>query len=303
MLQLWLEGELSQAEWEQYKRTVEDPERLQQLEDTVKQMEGWQLPKPKMSTEEAWNAFQSRLSELPQTTPVIPLWRRPAVVGIAASLLLIFCVWFFWGAAPVEVYSPVASQVDYQLPDQTSIKLNADSKISFTSRGFKKDRLVKLQGEAFFQVQKGTPFIVESEYGEIKVLGTSFNVYARPDKFEVACATGKVQVTVPGQQPVTLEAGMATKFTGDDLIVSTSFADERLLDWQKGDFYFKDIHLPVVLEELQRQLGVTIITNTPVEGMIYTGFFNKDNQDTALQSVLEPMGLKYQISGDTVVIE
>ena len=287
MLQLWLEGQLSPAEWEQYKQTAEDAERLEQLEQMAQRMDDWQVPKPKMTTEEAWDAFQGRLSELPKSTPVIPLWRRPAVVGIAASLLLIFCVWFFWEASPVEVYSPVATQVSFELPDQTSIKLNADSRITFSERGFKKDRLVKLQGEAFFQVQKGTPFVVESEYGEIKV----------------ACATGKVQVTVPGQEPVLLEAGMATKFTGEDLLVSASFEDERLLDWQKGDFYFKDTQLPLVFEELQRQLGLTIISNTPVEGMIYTGFFNKDNQDAALQSVLEPMGLKYQISGDTVVIE
>ncbi len=301
-LQQWLEGSLSTTEWEAYKQSIEDPQYLEQLEKTIRQMDQWEVPKPKLTTDQAWDAFQERLVELDKT-PVVPLWRKPLVISIAASLLLIFCVWFFWKAPPTEVYSPVATLMNYELPDETSIKLNADSKIFFSSRGFKKDRLVKLQGEAFFEVKKGSQFVVESDYGDITVLGTSFNVYAREDRFEVACATGRVQVSVPGKAPVVLGAGMSTRFEDGDMEVTQSFDPEHLLDWQKGDFYFKNTHLPVVFDELQRQLGITIIPNTPVEGMIYTGFFNRADRDAALQSVLEPMGLKYQIRDDTVVVE
>ncbi len=311
-LKQWLEGDLSQTEWDQYKQSSGNSEQLERMEQLAKHAEGWAIPEPKLSKAEAWQSLQTRLaakstdalSERPiESVPVIPIWRKPWVAGVAASLLILVCVWFFYSSKPQEIYNPQGNTLSHELPDHSSILLNADSKITYQSQGFKKERLVTLQGEAFFEVKSGSSFIVQSDYGQVKVLGTSFNVYSRNDKFEVACATGKVQVSIPGQPPVVLTAGMVTTLAEESLMVDNSLDENHILGWQQGEFYFKDAPMSEVISELQRQLNLHIIYDTSVDNMIYTGFFNRKDQDAALQSVLDPMGLTYQMKGDTVLVE
>jgi len=66
------------------------------------------------------------------------------------------------------------------------VKLNSESKISYSSKFNQNNRDIKLTGEAYFEVfNSPIPFKVNTDYGIIKVLGTSFNVRARPDGLEV----------------------------------------------------------------------------------------------------------------------
>lgn len=299
--QQWLDGELSQAEWETFKGQTPDKAHLEEREKTILHMESWEMPVPKLSTEEAWGVLQDRIGR--ERSGVVPLWKKPAVMGIAATLLVLICVWVFWGRGDLQIYSPQGSHLSYTLPDQSAVTLNADSRISFKAKGFKKNRQVKLEGEAFFEIERGSQFIVESNYGTVQVLGTSFNIYSREDRFEVACVTGKVAVMIPGQDSVILKAGMATLLRSQQLVVRPSIGEDRSLEWKQGDFYFTDTRLTLVLDELKRQLDLVIVTKSPLDDKIYSGFFNRNNKESALQSVLEPMGLKYQIHGDTVLIE
>ena len=85
-LQQWLEGSLSTAEWEAYKQSIEDPQYLEQLEKTIHQMDQWEVPKPKLTTDQAWEAFQERLVESDKT-PVVPLWEKAPGMSIAAVVI------------------------------------------------------------------------------------------------------------------------------------------------------------------------------------------------------------------------
>ena len=81
------------------------------------------------------------------------------------------------------------------LPDRTSVKLNSDSKISFQSSFNKDYRIVFLEGEAYFNVEKGNhPFIIQYDQVTIEVLGTQFNVYAREQHIDVVVNEGVVKV-------------------------------------------------------------------------------------------------------------
>jgi ferric-dicitrate binding protein FerR (iron transport regulator) len=85
--------------------------------------------------------------------------------------------------------------INYQLPDGSVIAMNAESKISFNRNKFMKKRFVEMEGEAFFNIQKGGPFTIRTKSADIHILGTSFNVYSRDQAFKVSCVTGKIKVT------------------------------------------------------------------------------------------------------------
>lgn len=101
------------------------------------------------------------------------------------------------------------------LTDSTEVTLNSNSNLTLVPGYGKKQRLVKLVGEAYFSVHKdrSRPFVVHTSDLDVKVLGTSFNVqtYHNLKNIKVSVNTGRVQVLdktrslailLPGQQVV-----------------------------------------------------------------------------------------------------
>lgn len=85
------------------------------------------------------------------------------------------------------------------LPDGSTVKMNASTRIEYPESFSSDVRKVKLSGEAFFEVTRDTlhPFIIETLNASVEVLGTSFNVSAYPNGglVEVNVKTGKVKLT------------------------------------------------------------------------------------------------------------
>jgi len=92
----------------------------------------------------------------------------------------------------------IASDDNYEtvnFPDGSFAYLNKNSSIEFDENFA--ERRVKQKGEVFYEVQKGdNPFIVETEYGQVKVLGTKFNVKSTTDNLEVEVESGSVEMKV-----------------------------------------------------------------------------------------------------------
>lgn len=93
------------------------------------------------------------------------------------------------------------------LPDGTKVYLNAKSTLSYPASFSLNERTVQLTGEAYFEVKHDAdaPFIVKTAEIQIKVLGTTFNLYAYPDDswFEASLVEGSIEVTPyksPGKQ-------------------------------------------------------------------------------------------------------
>src|SRR5690606_6865004 len=83
------------------------------------------------------------------------------------------------------------------LPDQSKVILNSISSITFDSEFGKTNRLVTLEGEAFFEVttDKESPFKVQTGDVETTALGTAFNAFSRDGQVEVSLTEGKVKVS------------------------------------------------------------------------------------------------------------
>lgn len=99
------------------------------------------------------------------------------------------------GENTVEV--PKGQRASLMLSDGTKVWLNSQSKLIYPTQFSDRERNVRLEGEAFFDVahKEHLPFVVHSPLLAIKVLGTKFNVKAYFDeKSVVTLAEGKVEV-------------------------------------------------------------------------------------------------------------
>jgi transmembrane sensor len=218
-------------------------------------------------------------------------------MSIAASITLIAVV--FFGFGPTTISTQLGETSVYVLPDNSTVTLNADSKISFNKIKWFFNREVALEGEAFFKVTKGSDFTVTSEKGRVTVLGTTFNVNARPGTYEVSCFTGKVSV-IAGDESIILTKGLHTRLEESGLSNAQPFDTEKST-WREGDFYFESARLADVINELERQFGVEI----DFEGdsaRTYTGYFSNKNLDAALAMVFKPMALTYTIQKDNKIV-
>jgi len=183
------------------------------------------------------------------------------------------------------------------LPDASTALLNAGSTINF-SEHWSNERTVELEGQAFFDVIKGSKFQVVTPEGVVEVLGTSFDVFARDKEFRVACRTGRVRVTA-GKQSVEIVPGFTAILENDRLLVGEYDLSEA--DWRNGEFIYEEADLNDVLDELSRQFNVQL-QSPALEGRKYTGRFSNKKLDEALQLVCLPMGLKYTIMNQQVII-
>jgi len=299
----WLNGEISSEEFLQNANSGDSKSiLLKSLSRTV----CFDVPN-KSIQQEAWANLEKKISE-EQSQKVIPRY-RPYWMGIAASLILAIGAFFiFKQSSIITNHSIMATSLaevqTVYLPDSSVVYLNAGSKISFSESEWQKERTLNLSGEAFFEVKKGSDFTVETQLGDVVVMGTSFNVKERNNILEVACKTGKVKVIVNNSGKYQIITPGQVLVTEDGEIKDVSSISLVYIDnWRTGDFDFESVMLTQVFEELERQYDVNLEFDiNDIQDRTYTGYFNNKNLTEALQLVCSPMGLHFQIDEKQVKI-
>lgn len=226
-------------------------------------------------------------------TKIIPLLLTK--VGAAAAVIAILTVGFMrFYITTVE--SKRGEHLAHTLPDNSVVHLNAASSIRYAPYWWSWQRSVTLKGEAFFEVEKGSSFIVSSELGYTEVLGTSFNIYARNTDYRVFCKTGKVGVsTADLEQSIVLVPNERGVLRQDVLLKEKEENAETSTAWLNNKFHFNNMPLNQVLEELERQYDLKIEYDKGAFTMLeYVGFFDKGEKiDSTLKIVGETMGFTY----------
>lgn len=171
----------------------------------------------------------------------------------AMIVLLISTTWFIanWYTQKeqkkqyTEINVPKGQRVNMTLPDGTSVWLSPQSKIKIPNEFNRKNRMVELNGEGYFEVTKNAkkPFIVKTQLFNIQVLGTRFNVFAyagKESKFETCFVEGRVLVYNKNNknEKVYLNPHEKVSLVNNRMVVSTSnFDNEEYL--KSGIFSFR----------------------------------------------------------------
>ena len=297
----------SQEFWEQWLH--DHPEKSEEVDKARRLVNLMQAKEQEPTEVQVENMWRNVASGMEEGTKVIQLHPTSFLARhgwkVAAIVALMIGVFFVLWNRTETISAEYGQQLTYTLPDGSSVILNAGSEISFQHSGWINDREVQVEGEAFFEVEKGSPFEVTSALGTVEVLGTSFNVYAREEKFSVACFTGKVKVSdEKGQDAHVLIPGKGVETVGNQTRLY-DFEPQKEVAWRQGEFVFENVPLRGVLDELQRQYDLEIDLRADIEGRNYTGQFNNNDLQGALQMICLPMELAYKLeeNGKKVIIQ
>lgn len=298
----WLNGELSEEELDKFK-SHKDYKAYKKIADKSADFQ-----MPSRDKEKGWASLSKAMQtkEQPITNAKVRTLGNWWKYAVAASLVLFLAYWGVIRSDDLINYQTIAGQQEiFTLPDGSTARLNSDSKISFDESDFQQERVLQLQGEAFFSVIKGSSFIVESDNGDVKVLGTSFNVRSRNNKIEVSCYTGKVglsfnnfsstEVLNPGDQLVASSKQITQKNKVD--------LNNIVPGWTKGQTTFNKASFVEVIEEMERQFDIEITYPDEIKDLpAYNGGFPNDDLDAALNIIFSSIGYQYKISGKKVVL-
>jgi len=207
-----------------------------------------------------------------------------------------------------KVVTAIGGEYALILSDGTRVWLNADSELEYPVEFVKKERIVKLSGEAYFEVAPNPeqPFIVEAGGIQTRVLGTSFNIQAYRNEKSVytTLLTGSLRVAVAdGGDAVVLTPGREAIWEkGSGAIQVEAVNAEDAIAWRYGNFIFEEEDIEVVMRMLSRWYEVEFVFDGGrKEKHTFSGRMSKDESlDTVLETIELAGGPEFRREGNII---
>lgn len=251
--------------------------------------------------------------------------RFPTFAKVALGLIVALCVAYFVIEEPKGIDFQDSPQITRKAPrgyrntitlaDGSLATLNSESTIRYSKDFGVKDRVIFLEGEAFFDVvhNPDKPFIVLANNLKTTALGTSFNVNAYEEDVQaVSLATGKVKVEIANPASakeqklgVILTPGEQAVWSGPETILTKRlFNLQEILSWKDNVIYFKDTDLQSMIKVLEKWYDVEITINGDTNKLTQTGTGSFKNQslENVLNSLSFSMGFDYAMKKDQILI-
>lgn len=285
----WIAGELSEEELTHFKKT-----------ETYKQFklineESQLLSGPEIDVEAALQKVKQNIKSETSKAKTIRLWQ-----AISIAAILIISLGFFMNSSKT-ISNGIGDIKTIVLEDGSEINLNANSRISYKRFFWSNTKIVNLTGEAYFTINKGDNFKVETSKGTVEVLGTEFNIKDRT-VFELKCYEGKVKFS---QKNKTVYAEVLTKgmqINIEDHRIENLTFKEDIPYWIKGVSKFVEEPIYLVLEELSHYFDVEFDAKNIDANRLFSGSFEHKDLDLALRSTLVPMGIQYTLEESTFIL-
>lgn len=236
------------------------------------------------NTQKAFDKVKSRVKK-GHSVKVVSLFSRVKQISVAASILLFIGLGTFWwlqeNNKPQMVMTNPITTVGGKtvtLPDGSLVTLNKNASLSFPKQFKGSKRIVKLSGEAFFEVSKDKkhPFVIEMNDSEVVVLGTSFNIKNNKQQTEVSVTTGKVRVkALDNNQSVDIIPGQSARVSNHSLEKFTT-TNTNYMSWKTGQFTFLNTPINQVIKDLNSYYATKIVSeNLKSNSCKITAKFNK----------------------------
>lgn len=201
---------------------------------------------------------------------------------------------------------PAAGFYRMVLPDGTKVWVNSASELSYPLAFGKSIRKVELRGEAYFEVahEKNRPFIVSTAHGDIKVLGTAFNLTAyNSTSSNVTLINGSIQLTNKNKTTKQIIPGQKVEFDGNDMRV-TQANIEKETAWQQGYFYFEHDRIQDIMEQLARWYAIEVIYQGTISKRTFGGSISRSvSLAEALELIKRGAGIEFVIDQKTVTVK
>ena len=291
-IEKWLNNSLS----EEGKREFENSQDYQSLKKLDQALLKFKAPEYDVKGELA------RLNKQKESSgKVVKLsWFQPLVRVAAVIVMIIVGYLLIFGDSETIIDSGIAQKTELNLPDNSNVVLNASSSISYIEKQWQENREVKLKGEAYFKVAKGSQFDVITSSGVVTVLGTQFNVKVRDNYFEVICYEGLVAVN-SDNEIVELPPNHMFRIINGKAITESNIKDTAP-SWLINESSFISLPYEQIIKEFERQYNVVITTNDVDLEQLFTGRFTHNDISLALKSISLPFNLRYELDEDQHIV-
>lgn len=171
---------------------------------------------------------------------------------------------------------PRGGEYDLLLSDGSRLRMNSESEIRVPLTFEKGQREVFMKGEIYFDIVRDSlaPFVVHTHQGDIRVLGTSFNVrdYQDEDFLETTLVNGKVAFEREGNYSY-LKPGEQLRFNKEDGKTTVKTVDVLLYcSWKDGRFVFEKQRLEVIMNTIARWYNINVFyESSSVKDILFTG--------------------------------
>lgn len=287
-------GEIDDAKNFEFKQKLNNDTSFKNLYNELKST--WDLSSISlMDIESDWNSIQKRIST---KSSGLSMWGY--ISRIAAVLVVMLSVsvglWVYWnvpGYGRWVVFETNAHSDSVVLPDQSVVFLNHHSSLKYPNSFSKNSRDVSLSGEGFFEIEsdKNRPFTISIANVEIKVLGTSFNVFEnQKDKsVELNVVDGTVSFNNKVQSLLISKGESAV--ANNNQIVKNATTNNNFLSWKTGKLEFNSSSLNEIVNSISRHYSdiTSFEIDTESDILVTTKFDN-----LSLDNVLEELEIHFQ---------
>lgn len=252
-------------------------------------------------------------------TPIRFLWLR-YVAAVLIGVLIGSAAWIRFQPKEVQiqkellVQNRVYNQNGVQtivLPDSSEVWLNENSTISYPEQFKAKERLVLLEGNAYFDIQKNTtqPFVVRIGKVDVKVTGTEFFIEsATPNNTSITLISGSVDLNYENEKGENVSSSLIpgqqadiSKLNGQVQI--TDIETDYYVAWKDGTYRFTDDPLDEIVRFLARHYDLDIQITPSLEKKRFTGRVSStDTLSDVLKVIGESYPIQYRITGKVVQI-
>lgn len=208
--------------------------------------------------------------------------------------------------------TPRGGQYRITLPDGTQVWLNASSSITYPTAFTGAERIVKITGEAYFEVaplNHKTPFKVKilsgtgEEKAEINVLGTHFNVNAYDNEADIKTTLleGAVKL-IRGKETMTLYPGQQGRIQAKGIEIVSPNDLEEVTAWKEGYFKFNEADIDAIMRQAERWYDITVAYPNGIPKDAFSGSLPRHVSLTKFLEILVYSDINVKIKERTVII-
>ena len=320
----FLAGEITESEISVLKSDLEknaDNRRIFNQENELWRESGVKTKLEYFKTDEGWYGISSKLGigeKRNKSVLVMTKYKFRMLLAAASVACLIAIVgltlWFSVShagknalAASTTITTDEGEKARIYLSDSTKVFMNSGSTLQYDVNYNTSERIVKLTGEAFFNVSTNAekPFIVKLEQLTVSATGTRFNVlsYSNENRIETTLERGKIQVAICGHDTIDVKSGQqVVYFTKTNKVVLRDVPTETYTSWKENKLRLIDTPFEETLRKIARRYNVTFeIRNRDLLDLKYTATFIDESIEEVMQMLKAVSPITYKIYNRTAI--
>jgi len=192
------------------------------------------------------------------------------------------------------------------LADGSKVWLNAQSTITFPTAFNGKERLVKITGEAYFEVVHNDtqPFKVEFNGQTVQDIGTHFNINAYQDEplIRTTVSEGSVSVTKGNSSAIVHPGQQAISQTNTNLIDVKNADLDGTMAWRNGFSHFDHADIPTIMRTLGRWYNVEVVYDGAIPKREFSGDIPRGFKASQALNVLALLKIDFRIEGQRIIV-